>query len=173
MPWASKFAKTEGREKLHLGDSRRTRLSRTARVSSHLELEFLASRRPRMSGSCCARLQRANVEFAAVERPREQSCQNPSKSLAPWPERLHMRPVLHTQKHGWRLRCAASLLRFARQPCFCVCSTWPHVQTALFFVATSVLQAASCRKLRLSSVPALIRDNPKQEQPSSRHRTID
>ena len=76
-----------------------------------------------MSGSCCARLQRANVEFAAVERPREQSCQNPSKSLAPWPERLHMRPVLHTQKHGWRLRCAASLLRFARQPCFCVCST--------------------------------------------------
>ena len=26
-----------------------------------------------MSGSCCARLQRANVEFAAVERPREQS----------------------------------------------------------------------------------------------------
>ena len=42
--------------------------------------------------------------------------------------RLHMRPVLHTQKHGWRLRCAASLLRFARHPCFCVCSTWPHVQ---------------------------------------------
>ena len=82
-----------------------------------------------MSGSCCARLQRANVEFAAVERPREQSCQNPSKSLAPWHVRLHMRPVLHTQKHGWRLRCAASLLRFARQPCFCVCSTWPHVQT--------------------------------------------
>ena len=82
-----------------------------------------------MSGNCCARLRRANVELAAVERPRKQSCQNPSKSLAPWPERLHMRPVLHTQKHGWRLRCAASLLRFARQPCFCVCSTWPHVQT--------------------------------------------
>ena len=89
----------------------------------------MASRRPRMSGSCCARLRRANVEFAAVERRQKQSCQNPSKSLAPWPERLHMRPVLHTQKHGWRLRCAASLLRFARQPCFCVCSTWPHVQT--------------------------------------------
>ena len=32
-------------------------------------LEFLASRCPRMSGSCCARLRRANVEFAAVERP--------------------------------------------------------------------------------------------------------
>ena len=150
MPWASKFAKTEGREKLHLGDSRRTRLSRTARVSSHLELEFLASRRPRMSDSCCARLQRANVEFAAVERPREQSCQKPSKSLAPRPERLHMRPVLHTQKHGWRLRCAASLLRFARQPCFCVCSTWPHVQTV--GLAACKTLASSPKSRRTASV---------------------
>ena len=61
-----------------------------------------------------------------------------------------MRPVLHTQKHGWRLRCAASLLRFARQPCFCVCSTWPHVTSRLLGsrASVAVFDARAARRER-------------------------